>query len=269
MRRQDDTETLQDVDLIMPELVQIQTADGKCPTWVFTPNTLGGPWPSSIVCMDALGIRPGLNEMAQRLADAGFVVALPDLFYRAGPYGPLEPHAVFSGPDVRATLAPLMDTTDNQKAAADIGPVLKHLEQRHDVTGSTVGVVGYCMGGAIALTIAATSPERIGAVASFHGGQLATDSELSPHLLADRIRARVYIGAADTDKSYPSEMAALLVRSLMDAHVDHHHELYAGADHGWTMTDFPVYHHVAAERHWRRLVGLFRSTLDNNVEDRA
>lgn len=243
------------------EMVQIETADGECPCSVFTPSTGTGPWPATLLCMDALGIRPALIEMGQRLADNGFVVVLPDLFYRAGPYEPLDPAAVFATDDVRATLAPLMGTTDNRRAAADAGALLAYIDDRDDVAGDRVGTTGYCMGGAMSLTIAATYPDRVAAAASFHGGSLATESELSPHRLVERIRAKVYIAAADHDSSYPPSMAARLVEALMAASVDHRHELYVGAAHGWTMTDFPVYDHDAAERHWHALITLFRSTL--------
>jgi carboxymethylenebutenolidase len=117
------------------------------------------------------------------------------------------------------------------------------------------------MGGAISLTAAGTYPDRIGAAASFHGGNLATDSELSPHLLASRITARVYVAGADQDNSYPPEMAARLEQALGEAGVDHRCEIYLGALHGWTMTDFPVYNESAAERHWDELLTLFAEAL--------
>jgi carboxymethylenebutenolidase len=243
------------------ELVTIDTADGTCPCSVFTPSTGSGPWPAAIFFMDGLGIRPTLFGMGQRLADAGYVVLLPDLFYRAGAYEPLDPRTVFASGDVRAALAPLMGSTDNRRAAADTEAFLDHLAARDDVAGTSVGTTGYCMGGAVSLTVAGTYPDRIAAAASFHGGSLATDSELSPHLLADRIGGRVYIAAADHDSSYPPQMGARLVQALMEAGVDHRHDLYVGAAHGWTMADFPVYDEAAAERHWNELVNLFDSTF--------
>lgn len=239
----------------------IKTRDGECRSWTFTPDDGKGPWPGVLFCMDGLGIRPALFAMAQRLADAGFVVLLPDLFYRAGVYEPLDPREVFASGDVRAALAPLMGATDNERAARDAEAFLDNLQARDDVSGSHFGTTGYCMGGGISLTVAGTYPERIAAAATFHGGALATDSELSPHLLADRIQARVLIGAADNDNSYPPAMAARLVDALMTASVDHRHELYVGAAHGWTMSDFPVFDANAAEQHWTALVDLFTATL--------
>jgi carboxymethylenebutenolidase len=243
------------------EDVSIRTPDGECRTSVFTPGEGAGPWPAAIFLMDGLGIRPVLFEMAQRLADAAFVVLLPDLYYRAGRYEPLDVSAVFASGDVRGALAPLLGSTDNQRAAQDTQAFLDYLQGRSDASGTRVGTTGYCMGGAISLTVAGTYPDRVAAAASFHGGSLATDSELSPHLLVDRIEGRVYVAAADNDASYPPDMAARLVEALMESSVDHRHELYVGAAHGWTMSDFPVYDADAAERHWTELIGLFAETL--------
>ena len=154
-----------------------------------------------------------------------------------------------------------MGSTDTQRAAQDTQAFLDYLQGRSDVSGTRVGTTGYCMGGAISLTVAATYPDRVAAAASFHGGSLATDSELSPHLLVDRIQGRIYVGAADNDNSYPPQMAARLVEALMASSVDHRHDLYVGAAHGWTMSDFPVYDAAAAERHWTELISLFAETL--------
>lgn len=242
------------------EQIVISTADGDCPASVFTPDGVG-PWPAVIFYMDALAIRPVLFEMGQRLADAGYVVLLPDLFYRAGPYETLDPAAVFASGNPREVLGPLMATTDNRRASQDTDAFLAYLDGRDDVAGTKVGTTGYCMGGGISLTAAATYPDRIAAAASFHGGSLATDSELSPHLLAGQIKGRVYVAAADNDNSYPPEMAGRLCEALMAASVDHCHELYAGAAHGWTMSDFPVYDAPAAERHWTELIRLFDECL--------
>lgn len=243
------------------EEVMINTADGECPTSVFTPSGANGPWPAVIFYMDGLGIRPVLFEMGQRLADAGFLVLLPDLFYRAGRYEPLDPKAVFASGDVRKAIGPLMKSTDNRRAAQDTAAFLTYLAGRTDVSGTKVGTTGYCMGGAISLTVAGTYPDQVAAAASFHGGSLATDSELSPHLLASSMKARIYVAAADKDSSYPPEMAGRLCEALMAASVEHRHDLYVGAAHGWTMSDFPVYDAPGAERHWKELIALFHDSL--------
>ena len=242
------------------EQVSIRTDDGECPAHVFTPSG-DDPHPAVIFYMDGLGIRPTIFEMGQRLADHGYVVLVPDLFYRAGPYEALEPKKVFASGDVMAAIGHLFASTDNRRAGEDTQAFLAYLGSREDVAGTKVGTTGYCMGGAISLTAAGTYPDRVAAAASFHGGNLATDSELSPHHLAPRMAARVYVAGADHDDSYPLEMAARLDQSLSEAGVDHRCEIYPEALHGWTMSDFPVYNEAAAERHWTEVVSLLADTL--------
>ena len=240
------------------EHVTIRTRDGDCRSHVVTPDG-AGPWPAVILYMDAGGIRPALLDMASQLAAAGAVVLLPDLFYRYGPYGPFVPKEVFKG-DFRAVLGPLMATTGNDKAAADTEALLAYLDTRGDVAGRGIGAVGFCMGGGMALASAGTYPERFAAAASFHGGNLATDAPTSPHLLAPRLKAEIYIAAAENDGSYPPAMAERLERSLTEAGVRFTAEAYPAA-HGWMMPDFPVYDPVAAERGWSAMLELFRRTL--------
>ena len=236
------------------EQITIRTRDGECPLHVATPAG-DGPWPAVIFYMDAGGIRPVVIEMAQRLAGAGYVVLLPDLFYRYGPYGPLVPKEVFAG-DVRATLGPMMATTGNDKAAEDTEAFLVYLDTRADVAGRKVGAVGFCMGGGMALAAAGTYPDRFGAVASFHGGNLATDAPASPHLFAPNLKGEVYVAAAENDGSYPPEMAERFEKALAQAGVRYRAETYPAA-HGWMKPDFPVYDHAAAERGWTEMLALF------------
>jgi carboxymethylenebutenolidase len=242
------------------EQVSIPTPDGDCPAYAFTPSGTG-QHPAVIFYMDGLGIRPTIFEMGQRLAGHGYVVLVPDLYYRAGPYEPLDPKEVFASGDIRAAIGHLLASTDNRRAGEDTAAFLGYLDRRDDIAGTKVGTTGYCMGGAISLTAAGTYPDRFGAAASFHGGNLATDSELSPHRLAPEMAGRVYVAGADQDDSYPPEMAARLDQALSDAGVDHRCEIYPEARHGWTMADFPVYNEAAAERHWDELVALFADTL--------
>jgi carboxymethylenebutenolidase len=197
--------------------------------------------------------------MAQRLAETGHVVLLPDLFYRYGSYGPFVPKEVFAG-DFRAVLGPLMATTGNDKAAEDTKALLDYLDTREDVAGRRTGAVGFCMGGGMALAAAAAFPDRFAAVASFHGGNLATDAPTSPHIGASRIKAEVYIAAAEKDGSYPPEMAAKLEAALTDAGMTFRADTYPAA-HGWMMPDFPVYDEDAAERGWTELDALYQRNL--------
>jgi carboxymethylenebutenolidase len=242
------------------EQVSIRTRDGGCPAYVFTPPE-AGRHPAVIFYMDGLGIRPTIFAMGQRLAGNGYVVLAPDLFYRAGRYEALDPKEVFASGDVMGAIGHLFSSTDNLRAGEDTEAFLAYLDSREDVAGTKVGTTGYCMGGAMSLTAAGTYPDRVAAAASFHGGNLASDSDLSPHRLAPRIAARVYVAGAEHDDSYPHEMASRLDQALSDAGVDHRCETYPGALHGWTMTDFPVYNEVAAERHWDELLSLFADTL--------
>ena len=237
----------------------IRTTDGQCPASVLTPEG-AGPWSAAIFFMDGFGIRPALVAMAQRLANAGYLVLLPDMFYRFGPYAPLVPRDIFGG-DFRGVIGPMMATTDNHKAAQDAGAYLAWLGARSDVARSRVGVVGFCMGGGMALTVAGTYPDRIAAAASFHGGRLATDEPTSPHRLAPSMKGEVYVAGADNDHGYPPEQAERLEQALSEAGVRHHAEIYSGAAHGWMKPDFPVYNEAAAERGWRELLALFARNL--------
>ena len=240
------------------EHVTIRTHDGDCPSHVMTP-TSGGPWPAVIFYMDAGGIRPAMLDMALRLAEAGYVVLLPDLFYRYGPYEAFVPKDVFAG-DFRAILGPLMATTGNDKAAEDTEAFLAFLDTRNEVAGDRVGAVGFCMGGGMALAAAGTHPDRFAVAASFHGGNLATDAPTSPHLFAPNLKAEVYIAAAENDGSYPTAMAERFERSLTEAGVRFTTRTYPAA-HGWMMPDFPVYDPEAAEHGWSEMLALFRRTL--------
>ena len=243
------------------ETISIKTDDGDCPAHVFRPAEGAGPWPAVIFFMDGLGIRPTLFAMCQRIADDGYVVLLPDTYYRAGAYAPFDPASVFASGDVFAHIGPYFMTTNPLKAAADTKQYLAYLDTRSDVAGTKVGTTGYCMGGGMALAAAGTWPERIAAAASFHGGNLASDDPASPHLLADHIKARVYVAGADADEFYPPEMHERLKAAFDAAGVDYVAEIYPGALHGWTMADFPIYDQPAAERHFDELHKLFGATL--------
>jgi carboxymethylenebutenolidase len=151
------------------EQVSIRTHDGDCPAHVFTPSG-SERHPAVIFYMDGLGIRPTIFEMGQRLADHGYVVLVPDMFYRAGPYEALEPEKVFASGDVRSAIGHLFASTDNHRAGEDTEAFLAYLNGREDVAGTKVGTTGYCMGGGMSLTAAGTYPDRVAAAASFHGG---------------------------------------------------------------------------------------------------
>ena len=239
------------------EIKTIQTPDGQALVWLFRP-----PAPSSrgvILYMDAFGPRPALFDMAKRMAAWGLTVALPDLFYRFGPYAPFDAKTAFGDEVERARLMHMLGGTTQGQTLADTAHVLDLLAAE----GSTgpIGTVGYCMGGARALNAAAVYPGRIAAAASLHGGNLASDAPDSPHLRAGSITARLYVGVAGVDRSFPPAQSALLAQALRAAEVDHMIEVYRAMQHGWTVPDSAVFDAAGAARHWRRLETLFAETL--------
>lgn len=239
--------------------ISIQAADGLCPSHVFTP-TGDGPWPAVIFFMDAGGVRPSLLRIAERLADNGYYVLFPEMYYRSGPYAPFDVATVFTDQAERARLTKMITVLTKEAAARDTGAFLDFLSKQPQVAGTKVGCTGYCMGGSLSLTAAGTFPDRIAAAASFHGGHLATDAPDSPHRLAGKIKGRVYVAAAENDSSFPEEQKVRLEEALTGAGVDHEIEVYKAA-HGFAVDDMPVYDRDAAERHWRAMLTLFRETL--------
>jgi carboxymethylenebutenolidase len=246
--------------------VTIQTRDGRSEASVFTPNTGGGPWPAVLFFMDGRGIRPALFEMGERLASAGYCVLLPDLFYRAGRYEAPAANIFTSDPAARQRwISTYMSTASQANVLSDTGAFLDFLSQQPEVGSTRIGTTGYCMGGGLSLAAAGNYPERVVAAASYHGGNLATDAPDSPHLLANRIKARVYVAGAVEDASFPEEQKQRLTEALTRAGVAHNVETYEGARHGWVPTDSAVYNPEAAERHWRTLIGLFKETLSTET----
>jgi len=240
--------------------VDVRTDDGTIDCYTFAPPG-SGPWPAVIVYMDAFGIREQLGEMAERLASHGYFVVVPNLYYRTGAFPAFDRQAVLvEGPE-RDRFKSMIQSINAALVMRDTAAVIDMLDRQDAVRGGTMGVVGYCMGGGYALTAAATFPDRIAAAASFHGGSLATDKADSPHTLASRMRARVYIGAAEIDPSFPREQQQRLERALSEAGVDHTLEVYEGAKHGFAVTGHLVYDRDASERHWTRLIELLGQAL--------
>jgi carboxymethylenebutenolidase len=239
---------------------EIKTKDGLCPSYAFHP-TGKGPWPAVLVFMDGLGIRPAMLELGERLATHGYFVLVPDLFYRSGPYEPMDAQKVFTDPLQRKILMEkFMGPATPVNIMSDTSAFLGYLAEQRDVKPGGIGTTGYCMGGLMSLTAAGTYPDRIVATASYHGGRLATDAPDSPHLLASKIKSRVYIAGAIEDQSFPDDMKARLEEALTKAGVDHKIETYE-AKHGWVFRDIPVYDAAAAERHWQTMIALFDAKL--------
>ena len=210
--------------------------------------------------MDGFGIRPVMWSMGARLADAGYLVLLPDLYYRSGVYEPMEPKALLAQPDGREILMRYVGSLDRDKKVADTEAFLAYLATRSDVKGG-VAATGYCLGGNCALYAIGAFPKGFAAIASFHGGHLATEAPDSPHRFLSGVSGRVYVAGAIEDNSFDDEQKARLEAALTAAGVHHLVETYAGARHGWAVPDLPVYDEAAAERHWTALLGLLHETL--------
>jgi carboxymethylenebutenolidase len=244
--------------------LEIETKDGTCPSYVYRP-TGSGPWPAVLIFMDGLGIRPAMLEIGERLATYGYFVLLPDLFYRSGRYEPMDPRVVFADPDQRKVLMEkFFALATPANIMSDTRAFLDSLAEQPDVKPGRIGTTGYCLGGLMSLTAAGTYPDQIVATASYHGGRLATDAPDSPHLLAPKIKSRVYVAGAIEDQSFPDEMKERLEVALTSAGVDHEIETYQ-AKHGWVLRDTPAYDAAAAERHWRTLTELLEATLKRQL----
>jgi carboxymethylenebutenolidase len=230
--------------------IEIKTDDGTCPAYVFD-----GGGPGVLVYMDGIGIRPAIVEVAERIANHGYRVLLPDLYYRIGPYEPLDPVKLFSDPEMLAALrTKLMPTATQANIMRDTRAFLDYLGN------GKIGTTGYCMGGGLSLAAAGYYPDRVAAAASFHGARLATDDPTSPHLLASKIKARVYVAGAIEDANFPDEQKQRLDAALTEAGVDHEVLTYP-ARHGWVPRDTPVHDPVQADRHFTELFKLFDETL--------
>ena len=205
---------------------------------------------------DAGGVRPAFREMAARLASLGYAVLLPDVYYRNGQWAPFDMRTVFADTAERNRLFAMMKAITPEVMAADAAAFFDYLAGRPEAAGERFGTTGYCMGGRTSLIAAGRVPERVAAAMSFHGGGLAADDPGSPHLLADRMRAAVYVGAAENDPSYTPAQSATLDAALTEAGVEHVIEWYPAA-HGFAVTDNAPYDSEAAERHWAAMAAFF------------
>jgi len=245
----------------MPTITDaITTHDGTCPVTLATPDG-EGPWPGVVMYPDAGSRRPVFDEMARKLADYGYAVLVPDVYYRHGEYAPFDLNTAFSDPDERARVMSMMGSLTPDLMAADAAAFFGYLESRPEVTGTAFGTTGYCMGGRTSLVVAGRVPERVAAAMSFHGGGLATDDPGSPHLLADQISAAVYVAGAEDDGSFTPAQAETLDKALTAAGVEHTIETYPAA-HGFAVSDHEaVYDPAAAQRHWDAMESFFGAKL--------
>jgi len=209
---------------------------------------------------DAGGTRQIAGDMATRLAGLGYVVLVPDVYYRSGDWAPFDMTTVFSDQAERQRLFTMIGSVSPEASAIDARAFFDYLAARPEVSGETFGTTGYCMGGRTSLTVAGLVPERVAAAMSFHGGGLAAEDPASPHLLADKIRAAVYVGGAENDASFTPEQAETLDKALTDAGVEHTIDWYP-ALHGFAVPDNPPYDEAAAERHWAAMKDFFGTNL--------
>jgi carboxymethylenebutenolidase len=213
------------------------------------------PGPAVIMYMDGVGLRPALFAMAERLAGEGYTVLLPNMYYRFGPAQPIDLERD------RDRMMEMVATVTPTSAVLDTVHFLDFMAGRPEVSGDKVGAVGYCMGGAPALTAAAAFPGRVACAASFHGGKLATAMEDSPHRHAAEMKGEIYVGVAEIDPWLETGETERLTAALDRAGVRHRVEIYPDARHGFAVADLPSHDPVSEERHWDRLLDLFRRNL--------
>lgn len=245
----------------MPRLeVTVPTADGTCPATLHVADD-GAPHPAVIMYPDAGGARETIRAMADRLAEHGYTVLAPDVYYRVGEVPPFSMDTVFSDPGERQRLFTLIGSLTADMTRRDAEAFADFLAGRPEVRRGPIGTTGYCMGGRISLMVAGHLGERVGAAASFHGGRLAVaDDPDSPASVADRVRAEVYVGAAENDGSFDAKQQQRLRDAYAAAGVAYTIEEYAAA-HGFAVPDNPPYDEAAAERHWQAMTDLYGRAL--------
>ncbi|WP_158890125.1 dienelactone hydrolase family protein [Amycolatopsis anabasis] len=244
-------------------MVEVPTPDGTADAFAAFPDG-GGPHPGVLFYMDAIGLRPVLYEMAEKLAGHGYYVLLPNVFYRHGPAPVVEVGDLSTAAGREAffgRLAPLFAELTVERAVRDAAAYLDFLAARPEVRPGPVGVTGYCLGGVLAVRTAAVRPEQVAAVASFHPGPLVTDEPDSPHKLAPRLTAELYFGLAEHDDHMPPESISRLNKAMDAAGVRRTSEVYPDTVHGFTMSDTAAFDAAGLERHWDGLLGLFSRAL--------
>ncbi len=240
--------------------VDIETADGICPAALSIPSG-EGPWPAVIMFPDAGGMRDTMRQMGEKLSTLGYVVLVPDFYYRNGPYDPVDMRTAFSTKETAEKIMAMMQGYRADMVVRDARSFVDYLDSLPEKRPGGVGTTGYCMGGRLSLIAAGNLGERIAAAASFHGGNLAkAEDPDSPHHKAGAIRASVYVAGAIEDQSFPDEQKDLLEKSLSEGGVAHTIETYQ-AHHGFAVPDNASFDAAAAERHWTAMQEFFGSVL--------
>jgi carboxymethylenebutenolidase len=241
---------------VLEQTLDIATADGAMETFVCAPER-GGPYRAIFLLMDAPGVREELRDMARRLATVGYVVALPNLYYRAGRDTMYGPEVLTEGSDDHTRMRAVRTKMTIPPVMEDIGAMLAYVDGRDDVIAGRIGCHGYCMSGPYALAAASRYPERVGAAASFYGTWLVNDTPESPHLTFAQGSAERYIACAEHDALAPLPMVDELRQLFEAAGSPGEIELYPGVHHGYAFPQRYCYDKPAAERHWERLISLY------------
>jgi carboxymethylenebutenolidase len=243
--------------------VDIKTPDGTCDAAFFHPKT--GTYAGVLIWPDAFGLRPSLRAIGRRLAAEGYSVLVPNPFYRVAK-DPFTDASTVDFAKERAKITPLMASVNTAgNAEKDAVAYVTFLDAQKEVNkNKKIGVQGYCMGGPLVLRTSATIPDRIGAGGSFHGGGLVSAQPNSPHLLAPKIKAKLYFGIASSDDKTQPDAKDKLHEAFPAAKI----EVYANAMHGWCIPDMPpqangmpTYSMADAERAWGELLALYKSAL--------
>ncbi|HEY1156230.1 MAG TPA: dienelactone hydrolase family protein [Arthrobacter sp.] len=247
------------------ESIEIPAADGTAEALVARPSNGTGPFPGVIFYMDAFGLRPRIQEMAQRIADWGYVVLAPNVFYREGTAAELAPSLDMTSQEGRETAGkaafPRVGRLTSGKALPDIDAWVSTLRTLDGVASGPIGATGYCMGARLAVRTATSHPDEVAACGGFHAGGLVTDEPDSPHLGLKDAKARFVFGHADHDPSMAPAAVARLDETLKDAGLEASNEIYEGAPHGYTMADTSAFHPEATERHFTELRALLDGAL--------
>ncbi|MGH7030685.1 MAG: dienelactone hydrolase family protein [Stellaceae bacterium] len=245
---------------MIEQTVDIATTDGAMETFTTWPER-GGPFPAVLLLMDAPGIREELRDMARRLATIGYYVLLPNLYYRAGRDTIFGPDVLDRGSPERERMRAVRTKMTIPPVMEDVGAMLAFVDRQSAVKPGPVGAHGYCLSGPYALAAAARYPERLAAAASFYGTWLVNDAEESPHLSLGKIKGELYIACAEHDELAPPPMVEELRTLFRRAGAKGEIELYPEVHHGFAFPRRWCYDKPAAERHWERLIALYRRRL--------
>ncbi len=244
-------------------LVDVPVPGGTAQAHLSRPAS--GHGPGVLFVMDAIGLRPQLASMCDRIASWGYVVLAPNVFHREGDVEALVPRVDLTTTEGReafmAEAMPRVAALTPDLAVPDIAAYLTALRGLDDVDPGPVAVTGYCMGARLAVRAATGHPDEVVACAGFHGGGLATEDPDSPHLGLGRARAEFVFGHADRDRSMPPEAVDRLGAALAEHGLTARNEVYAGAPHGYTMADTAMYDAAAARRADTELQGLLARAL--------